>query len=541
MGTFGGEAGLRKEAACSSCPAGSYGLRAGTAGADIGCVKCPAGTHSSTLNATSIATCAACPPGTMSPVLGAVNASVCEACPTGTYAQSGSEECLPCPAGSYSSVRGARRVDECELCPAGTYGVGAGFTREQDACAPCPAGTANPVAGGGALGVCKACAAGLVAQESGQSECLSCGAGTFAANATLCEPCPPWAKLSAVGDRCDEPCPPGSVPSEDHRQCDQCVPGRFADGEGREQCMRCPRGTFAEGLGASKCTSCAMSTYSAREGRAQCDACPADRETQGQGATSHLECACKADIYAPSYVYEEREASCQECKPGMACEGDRMPAALPGFWFDPSPSSFDVMLPCSPDSACRGGTLFPDAGAHCALATLFNASEGAVATACPGGKGAPPLPADTLCADGYTGDRCSSCQPGFYRLNSDCLVCPDLQYLPIVLVVGAVCLMGAVAVVIVRMGISLAPLTISVDFFQVLSRILTVRARWSSTTREVLKFANVFTMDVEVMAPECFVETSYLDTWKGVMVFPLLCVTVLMVVHLLLAVSGVVF
>jgi hypothetical protein len=42
------------------------------------------------------------------------------------------------------------------------------------------------------------------------------------------------------------------------------------------------------------------------------------------------------------------------------------------------------------------------------------------------------------CADGYTGEACRDCvRPGYYRLGTDCLVCPKAAYGPIVLVVLA--------------------------------------------------------------------------------------------------------
>ena len=48
---------------------------------------------------------------------------------------------------------------------------------------------------------------------------------------------------------------------------------------------------------------------------------------------------------------------------------------------------------------------------------------------------------DNFCAFGYSGDRCSSCAKGFYRLQKTCNQCPDdTNALKLMILVGGGCL-----------------------------------------------------------------------------------------------------
>lgn len=78
--------------------------------------------------------------------------------------------------------------------------------------------------------------------------------------------------------------------------------------------------------------------------------------------------------------------------------------------------------------------------------------------------------ADALCAPGYTGPRCSECAQDHYRLAAACKRCAQNTVLLAAVVAAVVVLTAVLGVVLSRLRLSYAPLTIAVDYFQVLGR-----------------------------------------------------------------------
>ncbi|MDP2324443.1 MAG: hypothetical protein Q8N51_10480, partial [Gammaproteobacteria bacterium] len=109
-------------------------------------------------------------------------------------------------------------------------------------------------------------------------------------------------------------------------------------------------------------------------------------------------------------------------------------------------------------------------------------------------------------------------------------------------VLVALCVALAVAAgayVASRMRLSLAPFTISVDFFQILGRQATVDVPWGKATKAGLQWTAMFDFDLQLMAPECVVKVGYSVTWFIVNLAPIAALVVLAIWHASKHVQGV--
>ncbi|MDP2324038.1 MAG: hypothetical protein Q8N51_08415, partial [Gammaproteobacteria bacterium] len=97
--------------------------------------------------------------------------------------------------------------------------------------------------------------------------------------------------------------------------------------------------------------------------------------------------------------------------------------------------------------------------------------------------------------------------------------------------IALVLLCGIVLYYFSRMKLSLAPLTITVDFFQVLGRQASIAIPWGSGTSAALRWSALLDFDLELMAPECVINVDFTTTWLAVNVMPLAGIVVLAVFH----------
>lgn len=168
---------------CEPCVGGEY-AGFNKVGA---CDKCPAGTASSTLVATSMDTCKTCPPGSAaalgSPVCGICpgatysalpGASICSNCPLGSWAAANSTGCTGCQAGRYATGPISSYL-QCLPCERGSYCIGydAATLASKPLIQPCPLGTYQ----------------NLTLQQSA-SACELCTANHYCPSPTFKGPCP---------------------------------------------------------------------------------------------------------------------------------------------------------------------------------------------------------------------------------------------------------------------------------------------------------------------------------------------------------------
>ena len=163
--------------ACSSCTAGTYSSDVG-ASSIATCLNCSAGSYAKSENSS---TCTACTPGKVSTGTGLNSSESCINCAGGTYSETfGSTLCTVCLAGKYSTAVGSSSV----LCP--VCGLGSTSADGATACRRCTSEDS-----------CYAwqCPSGQFRAGENCSNCSSCSS----LNSTL-KPC------SAYGDTQCDPC-----------------------------------------------------------------------------------------------------------------------------------------------------------------------------------------------------------------------------------------------------------------------------------------------------------------------------------------------
>lgn len=200
---------------------------------------------------------------------------------------------------------------------------------------------------------------------------------------------------------------------------------------------------------------------------------------------------------------------CLPCPRGAVCSGSNVDLrSEPGWWLDlqdtPTPkcpperqnrTACDVMLPCEPNVACTG---------------------------------------NNTCAVGYTADRCSECVKGkYYRLDGECIKCPNN---PWVLIVGAlaalVCVIAA-AYVLNRKSVNIAHLAIIVDYCQVLAIFARSKVEWPPQLEQLFNYLSALNINIDLSAPECSIPNLKYDMkWKAIQLLPLACFALLFLVYL---------
>ena len=137
----------------------------------------------------------------------------------------------------------------CFPCPAGTYKAVIG----PDPCMPCPAGTYRGLSGGQSQDDCSLC----------PDHTSSAELGAFAA------------------DTCD--CDAGFEPDGGSAApCAPCKAGTYR-GEDDSECVKCPAGTYSPWRAATDVETC--------------QPCPDDTATIAPGASSVVQCFCRAGLY----------------------------------------------------------------------------------------------------------------------------------------------------------------------------------------------------------------------------------------------------
>lgn len=295
--------------------------------------------------------------------------------------------------------------------------------------------------------------------------------------------------------------------------CKDCLPGTYNPLTGSvtpQACLRCPMGSWgsvARATMVEQCRLCPAGTYGTAAGatsNTSCVPCPAGTFNDVAGAAGAEACQnCLAGTFNMMPGAGHR-TSCRPCPVGAVCTGRDPPYAAPGSWY--SGESPTVFVRCTPPEACRGGD----------LRALQNGSMGT----------------EALCEAAYAGERCSECARQHYRFGGHCRPCPRNTLLFILLCAAA--LVGALmmAHVLLKLAINLAPLTIAVDYFQVLSNVGRFDVHWPEAPRSMLSMFALMDLNVDAAAPECFVGVNFTRDWAMVASLPFVCAGLLALYHL---------
>jgi hypothetical protein len=249
---------------------------------------------------------------------------------------------------------------------------------------------------------------------------------------------------------------------------------------------------------------------------------------------SRMKVRCLKGYFGNSNTSLGSPENCIPCPPGAACDWERRkpanlypndvqgvqpadvstPIALTGWWRAPADDNIDCLqknrliaddgniaggvcekfVPCEPKESCLG---------------------------------------DNTCQVQYSGERCSICAKGYYKLSGECTLCPDCPacILILFLLFGISC--GTIGYVLTRKKINLAVLSIGVDYFQVLSILAASnRIEWPPEVRSLFAFFSVFNLNLDLMAPECsFPTMDYRTKWNIIEVLPLMAISFFVVVH----------
>ncbi|CAE7826972.1 unnamed protein product, partial [Symbiodinium sp. KB8] len=236
----------------------------------------------------------------------------------------------------------------------------------------------------------------------------------------------------------------------------------------------------------------------------------------------------------PDGHYGQPGELCEPCPIGGVCEPHRVscvqfindtrygtevctqymaPYAQPEHWrlTLPTPNRF-----C--DQLNRGNRTYPNNG------TCFFFAGCDPPNACAGRN---------LCTEGYEGERCGQCVLGFFRLDGECVKCPDLAGLYIALFVIGILVICAGGYWLNKQNINLAFISIGVDYLQVLALFARTKIAWPPVIKNLFRFMSVFNLNIDLAAPECLnPEMQYDVKWAAIMLLPVLIASVFFLVYL---------
>ena len=242
--------------------------------------------------------------------------------------------------------------------------------------------------------------------------------------------------------------------------------------------------------------------------------------------------------------YGQVGEQCVECPPGAVCEGPvcltedstneclafKEPYSREGWWRTNLAANHPD---CPITRPSRSGPY------------LERLPNGPLRGTCPVFLPCEPLAAcagDNQCARGYMGERCSECDntgsPLFYRVGGECVECPDTAWVYILLgVVGLVG--GCIAFYYLSKIMSLALLSIGIDYFQILAMFARSKIKWHPLIKDLLLIFSAFNLNLDLAAPECSIpDLGFEFKWFAIMLLPLIIAAVLAIIFLIIFLYG---
>lgn len=374
-----------------------------------------------------------CTNGTYSSDEGQVS---CTICPEGYFVTEDSFNCLPCSndeqcigdGNRENCILGYIENNLCYPCPDGytcENGValecinGTYIDQVNNKCLPCPTGKIC-----NSVDILKKCENNNFAPLPGMLSCLSCEDGWYTDDRGYqCYPCNKGSECDGTymtscrenqylsDNKCSD-CTPGFY-------CDDyikfsCQPGKYQNEGNQTYCIECPAGTYNaidNGDSIDLCISCPPNTYS-NNGSSTCINCP-DGTFRTEDSITCQPC--------PQGTYITRSSNSLFCIP--------CPAGLTSY------SGYSFCLPCP------AGTNSSEGG-ECIIcpAGTYSLKGSATCTLCPPGtyneyEGGTSLESCTECEVGSSIEYgatdpsvCSTCFPGTYKVNTQCITCPNGTY-----------------------------------------------------------------------------------------------------------------
>ena len=210
-----------------------------------------------------------------------------------------------------------------------------------------------------------------------------------------------------------------------------------------------------------------------------------------QAATCNIKLTLSCDATMVPNVFKRPRNGvyrlCENCPEGAICDGlgAVMPTALSGYKFDAQTGTF---LLCTPQLACNNGQ----------------------------------------CDVGYSGERCGTCDKEYYRTGIKCEKCKNTGAAIIGIILGIIILIGGFIVYLLKKGVSLAAMTILINFCQYLYIMNNMELQWPPLLGNLLSTMGSLAFSLEITTPECLSNgnVNYYDKYTSVFLIPIIITSV---------------
>ena len=316
---------------CQKCPANTYnGLYASSD--VVACNACPDNT-ASLAGSDALIDCT-CVPGFSASVVG--DAYQCTPCVAGTFQPVGNQSaCVKCPAGTAGTAVQATAQDvcvtaqrrllhhdggatQCRACAPSTFQDQALANPTAQPCTACPSNSRHNVNGSIDITDCR-CDAGYAQRGNGADaqdphRCEVCRAGYFCRSDGAEELCP-FNHYSEEGSLVCTPCANHSQALSDHitnvNEC-KCVAG--AEGSFDDDCTLCEPGFAQPEPDGGSCVACLADSFASGRGNLACTACPGNSSAPA-ASDALTDCVCRPGFFGPD------GGPCAVCEADTVCPG----------------------------------------------------------------------------------------------------------------------------------------------------------------------------------------------------------------------------
>jgi hypothetical protein len=128
---------------------------------------------------------------------------------------------------------------------------------------------------------------------------------------------------------------------------------------------------------------------------------------------------------------------------------------------------------------------------------------------------------DNVCANGYTGMKCSKCMEGFSRQDGYCVECAGNPMIMILFIAAGAAIAGVVYwVVVVLLKINIGVISIGIDYFQIIGLFASQQIPWPNIMRSLFSYLQVFSFDLGMLGLECGGLKPH-EMWFLIMLVPL--------------------
>jgi hypothetical protein len=362
------------------------------------------------------------------------------------------------------------------------------------------------------------------------SACSTCSFGTFSSvlNSTYCEFCGP-----------------GKYSHSSSSTCSQCPSGYYQKDFGKSFCFECISGTFQNSTESSECLYCSPGKFQSSPAQSSCDLCPLGRASSGFRASSCTPCikGFYADSVGNSECFlcqpgriSEREGRsfCEACIPGKYSESGLLPTCLecPEGRYSNSTGSSSVsnclLCPQTDAFLCPSGSIRPFVRAGYFRDPLDDtkAYQCISFEACNEAG----FNLITECGEGYTGFRCDSCIPKYYKNSNQCIKCPNNYFKWVLLFIfgtAAVYILLKIAVPSKSYAGDIRAVLFSIQILAIFPRI---SQNWSQPMLNLFGFLSFSNMSFESLSFECDIPFTYWQQWNLKMNIPLILALMMFVI-----------